>query len=246
MAKELKLEARARERSFRKEPLRGAEQLDDVEHEIIEYVESDKKHAHQLLEEQLQSYAHRLASLDFQGRFTAIHQTAPDCITEFRAELAKGQDALHARRRDLVEHEEERDNFRKKHGLARPARTLSDAAAFLKWGFLVLLLAVESALNGSFLATGSEQCLVPRCVRLARRSAGREGIQKLLDCDGDHHLGKCPLHTVPVEQKAELIPCRAWARRGREAAQGLVVIKGMASAYELFLLLRPRSSSAFR
>lgn len=160
VAKKLKLEDRARELSFRKEPLRPPGQLDQIEHEIIEYVESDKKHAHQLLEEQLQSYSHRLASLDFQGRFTAIHQTAPDCITEFRGELAKGEDALHERRRDLVEHEKERDIFREKHGLARPARTHCDAVAFLKWGFLFLLLAFESVLNGSFLAVGSAQGLV--------------------------------------------------------------------------------------
>ena len=160
VAKELKLEERAQALSFRKEPLRPAGQLDDIEHEIIEHVESDKKHAHQLLEEQLQSYAQRLANLDFNGRFTAIHQTAPDCITEFRGERAKGEDALHERRRDLVEHEKERDIFRKKHGLARPARTHTSAVAFLKWGFLFLLLAFEAGLNGSFLAVGSEQGLV--------------------------------------------------------------------------------------
>jgi hypothetical protein len=160
VAKELKLEERAAERSFRKEPLRPDGQLDDIENEIIEYVELDKKQAHQLFEDQLQSYAHRLASLDFQGRFTAIHQIAPDCVTEFRRDLAKGQDALHERRRDLVEHEKERDIFRRKHGLARPARTHSSAAASLKWGFLFLLLVIESVLNGSFLALGSEQGLV--------------------------------------------------------------------------------------
>ena len=157
VAKELKLEERARERSFRKEPLRSNSQLDDIEHEIIEYVESDKKHAHQLLEEHLQSYAHRLASLDFHGRFTAIHQAAPDCVTEFQGDLAKGEDALHERRRDLIEHEKEREIFRKRHGLARPARTHSNAAAFLKWAVLFLLLAIEAGMNGNFLAAGTYQ-----------------------------------------------------------------------------------------
>ena len=156
VAKKLRLEERARELSFRKESLRPPGQFDQIEHEIIEYVESDKKHAHQLLEQQLQN-SHRLASLDFQGRVTAIHQAAPDCIAEFRGELAKGEDALHERRRDLIEHETWRDNFRREHGLARPARTHSNAVVFLKWGILFLLLALESALNGSFLAVGSEQ-----------------------------------------------------------------------------------------
>ena len=160
VAGELKLEERARKRSLRMDPLRAADQLDDIEHEIIEYVESDKKHAHQLLEEHLQSYSHRLASLDFHSRFTAIHQTAPDCVTEFRGEVAKGEDALHERRRDLIEHEKEREIFRKRHNLARPARTLSNAASFLKWAILFLLLAIEAVMNGNFLAVGSEQGMV--------------------------------------------------------------------------------------
>ena len=157
VARKLKLEERARERSFRKEPLRSAGKLDDIEHEIIECIESDKKHAHQLLEEQLQSYSHRLVSLDFHGRFTAIHQAAPDCVTEFQGDLAKGEDSLHERRRDLVEHEKEREIFRKRHGLARPARTHSNATAFLKWAILFLLLAIEAGMNGNFLAAGSDQ-----------------------------------------------------------------------------------------
>ena len=102
------------------------------------------------------SYASRLASLDFQGRFTAIHQTVPDSIAEFKAEIAKGEDTLHAFRRELIENENEREDFRATHRLKRPARTHSAAIRFLKWGFLVLLLAVETGLNGSFLAKGSE------------------------------------------------------------------------------------------
>jgi hypothetical protein len=95
VTKELKLEERAQALSFRKEPMRPAGQLDDIEHEIIEYVESDKKHAHQLLEEQLQSYAQRLASLDFQGRFTAIHQTAPERGPGRAHATASPADTLH-------------------------------------------------------------------------------------------------------------------------------------------------------
>jgi hypothetical protein len=43
VAKKLRLEERARELSFRKESLRPPGRLDQIECEIIEYVESDKK-----------------------------------------------------------------------------------------------------------------------------------------------------------------------------------------------------------
>jgi hypothetical protein len=46
VARKLRLEERARELSFRNEALRPPGQLDQIEHEIIEYVESDKKHVH--------------------------------------------------------------------------------------------------------------------------------------------------------------------------------------------------------
>src|SRR5262249_55174717 len=124
------------------------------------YVEQDQRYAQQIIKEQLESYDHRLASLDFPGQVTAIYQTVPDYIAQFRAQLATGEDALDERRRDLEEHQEELAYFRKRHGLARPARTHSNAVVFLKWGFLLLLLTAESFLNGSFLAVGSEQGLV--------------------------------------------------------------------------------------
>jgi hypothetical protein len=156
VAEQLKLEERGRERSTRGDPKRPNGRLDDIELEIIERIGSDNKHAHQILQQALDAYSHRLATLDFHGRMTAINQIAPDCIAEFHAERATGEDLLHDRRQSLIDHESERDNFRKEHNLARPARTHSNAMAFVKWAFLFLLLAIECILNGTLLAKGSE------------------------------------------------------------------------------------------
>ena len=156
VAQELRLEDRGRERAFRREPARPADQLDDIETEIVEYVEADKKHAHQILAEELQSYEHRLASLDFHKRLTDIHLIAPNCVTEFHAERATGEGLLLAVRKRLQDHETEHENFRKDHHLARPARTHTPAASFVKWSVLFVLLAIECILNGTLLAKGSE------------------------------------------------------------------------------------------
>lgn len=155
VAKELDLEARAKARADDAKAIAPDAGLDDIETEIVEYADADRKQRYQILEDALQSYAHRIASLDFHGRVTAIHQTVPDCVTALQAELASGADALHRLRRALVEHETELSDFRTRHQLKRPARTHSSARSFLKWGFLFLLLVVECVLNGSFLAKGS-------------------------------------------------------------------------------------------
>jgi hypothetical protein len=160
VAEKFELEARGRQRNSGGEPPRDRGKLDDIEMQVIEHVKSAQRTAHQILQDELQSYAQRLGSLNFHERVTAIRQTAPDCIAEFHSERAKGENELHEVRRDLMEHEEERDDFREMHGLRRPARVHSSAASFLKWGFLILLLAAECALNGSFLAKGSQLGLV--------------------------------------------------------------------------------------
>jgi hypothetical protein len=160
LAKEFELEARGKKRAAGAEPTRGAGQLDDVESQIIEHVKSAQRNAHQILDDELQSYAQRLGSLHFQERVTAIKTAAPDCIVVFRAERSKGEKELRQACTDLLEHAEEHKDFRNLHRLKRPARVHSTAVTFLKWGFLVLLLAVECALNGSFLAKGNELGLV--------------------------------------------------------------------------------------
>jgi len=153
-ARELSIDERAKAR-VAENALPLGSQLDDVEAEIVEYLEADRKQQYHQLEDALQSYAHRVASLDFHGRVTAIHQTVPDCVTDLQTELASGTDVLSRLRKGLVEHEAELIKFRSDNGLTRPARTSSPAYKFLKWSFLFLILVIECGLNGSFLAKGN-------------------------------------------------------------------------------------------
>jgi hypothetical protein len=108
-----------------------------------------------LLDEQL-VYAERLAGLDFEARFALIEQAAPEAIGSLRAEAAQGRDELHRLRRELVELERERDDFRLKHGLSRTARPLSGASKALKIGILAVIIVIEIFINGNFLAKSNE------------------------------------------------------------------------------------------
>lgn len=160
LAAEFRLEEEAKARSGSKAK-QSDDFRDDIETRLVERVESEKKHAHEVLQDEMRTYDERLAALEISGRFSAIERAAPACIAEFKAEVATGRDQLYVLRRHLVENERELEHFRQEHGLRqRIARAHGSGLTFLKWSFLAFLWALESAFNGSFLAKGSEQGLV--------------------------------------------------------------------------------------
>ena len=108
IALELDLIERGRVRGGRDEPPSDASAFDEVEAKIVERVEAEKKASHGILEDQLQTTADRLASLDLEGRFAMIQQVAPECIGTFRASIATGRDELHALRRPNRSRQRER------------------------------------------------------------------------------------------------------------------------------------------
>lgn len=160
IAEELELERLGSERGAKEEPASASTGLDEVERRIVERVEAEKKRAHAIVEDEMRTYAERLASLDFEGCFGSLRQTVPACIGEFRAEVAKGLDELHGSRRDLREAEAELDAFKRRHRLERAAITPSPAKTALKIAVLCAVFLIEAVLNGSFLAKGSEQGLL--------------------------------------------------------------------------------------
>ncbi|WFU62681.1 YrzE family protein [Bradyrhizobium brasilense] len=156
-AREMALTDRGSERGTENRPQSSAETLDDVEHQVVERIESHKQDAHGLYLEHLHTYDQRVAALNFEERFTVIQQAAPEAVGDFAAEASLGRDELFALRRRLHESEAEREGFRVKHGITRPARLVSLGSGLLKAGVLAVLFIIETAINGSFLAKASEQ-----------------------------------------------------------------------------------------
>lgn len=160
LAATLDLERLGRERGAREEPPTGSLTPDEVETRILERVEAERKAAHGRLLDELKTVSERLSNLDFEGRFAEIRHAAPAAVSEFRAEAATGRDELHGLRRRLTEHEAEKEAFKRRHRLERTPRPPSTAMQVLKIGIVALLLMVETVLNGSFLAKGSETGLL--------------------------------------------------------------------------------------
>jgi hypothetical protein len=156
VAEQLGLRAKGRDRGLRNEPPPGSTVFDEVEARIVERIEAERAAAHAAVIDQFRVASERLANLDFEGRFAEIRHAAPAVVSEFKAEAATGRDELHGLRRRLTEHEAEKESFKARHRLERTPRPPSPGMQTLKIGLVAILLLVETVLNGSFLAKGSE------------------------------------------------------------------------------------------
>lgn len=165
VAAELQLTEQATERGIENRPSQDALAPDDIEHRIIERVESHKQDAHSIYLEHLHTYDDRLTSLNFEERFATIQQAAPEAVGDFRAEAALGRDELFGLRRKVCDTEQERDYFRTRHNLFRPARISTPGKTVLKVGILAILFVLEVVINGSFLAQSSMQGLLGGAVQ---------------------------------------------------------------------------------
>jgi hypothetical protein len=165
VARDLELARFGKERGAADRPAPDVQDFDDIEHQIIERIESHKQSAHSLYLEQVHTYDERLTALNFDERIAVVQQAALEAVGDFRAEAGLGRDELFALRRQLRDCEMERDYFRKRHDLRRPARLSSPGATILKIGLLAVLFVVEVAINGGFLAKSSDLGLLGGAVQ---------------------------------------------------------------------------------
>src|ERR1700758_1414432 len=152
VADEMRLAERGTERGKQNRPTTDAQTLDDVEHQVVERIEAHKQDAHTLYLDHLHTYDERVTALSFEERFATIQQAAPEAVGDFRAEATVGRDELFVLRRRLNESEIERERFRARHRIERPARLSSPGKIILKIGVLAILFIIEVVINGSFLA----------------------------------------------------------------------------------------------
>lgn len=160
VSRTLELQERGTESGAANRPAKSARSLDEVEQRIVAKVEEEKKTSYQLLEDQFHTFSDRLRNLDFEGQFGMIRQANATSLSDFKAEAEGGVDQLHGLRRDLTSAEYEMTKFKLKHGLDRAAKVTSGAMWSLKVSVIVFLLLLETGLNGTFLAKGSEQGLL--------------------------------------------------------------------------------------
>jgi hypothetical protein len=152
VADELRLAVLGSQRGAQNRPSSDAQTMDDIEHQIVERIEAHKQDANSIYLDHLHTYDERLTALSFEERFATIQQAAPEAVGDFRAEATIGRDELFVLRRRLNETEIERERFRARHRIERPARLASLGKIILKIGVLAVLFILEVVINGSFLA----------------------------------------------------------------------------------------------
>ena len=134
---------------------------DDIEADIKETIDSSKKTAHELAENEIYTYNDRISSLNFDEQFTEIQRQGSEAVMEFRAMVSTNVAEMHVKRRRLQDVENEVNVFRNRNGLRdRTARMPSSLSQLLKALLIVIILLIETAVNGSYLAKGSEQGLL--------------------------------------------------------------------------------------
>ncbi len=160
VARDYELEKKGVERGAQGLPPKGQKSFDEVEQSLIDRIEEEKKTAHQIVEDQFQTFADRLTNLDFEGQFGLIRQANANSVSDFMVEATNGANELHILREKVKEAYEERKEFRTRHRLGRAARISSTAQTVFKLSLLFFIVVLETWLNGSFLAKGSEQGIV--------------------------------------------------------------------------------------
>jgi hypothetical protein len=152
--KDLNLAQEGRSRAEKNLPASSSEMLDDVEHKVINVIEMEQRLQLQSLKDQLNTYNNRLSGLDLENEAINISGAAQRASTEFVVKVDDGKAKLFTLWRNVCLIENQWNDFRKKNGLSHPA----DYPLSRLWNFTIILviLAIESVLNGNFLARGLE------------------------------------------------------------------------------------------
>ena len=214
VADELRLAVQGSQRGAQNRPSSDAQTLDDVEHQIVERIEAHKQDANGIYLDHLHTYDERLTALSFEERFATIQQAAPEAVGDFRAEATIGRDELFVLRRRLNENEIERERFRARHHLQRPARLASLGKVILKIGVLAVLFILEVVINGSFLAKANLGGLLGGAAQAVTFAALEHHCELLLGHGADP-AGQSP--ELPVEaDRPRVVPGVSGVRRGAE------------------------------
>lgn len=154
MKHRMDLERRAAIRGKDNQPDKSSTSFDDVEQDIIAEIEAEKNLAFNKYLDHQRTYGERARALGFQSLLVAIGTTTVRAEAEFAARTHDGQDHLHRQRERVLQVSKELAVFRHENRITWGSRRPS--SRFLHFSVLLMVLAVEALLNGSFLAKGNE------------------------------------------------------------------------------------------
>ncbi|WP_119419678.1 hypothetical protein [Desertibaculum subflavum] len=153
MIKKLRLKERAKDSGQKNLPASDSDAFDATEQQIANEIENEGKTQYNHYLSHQKTYADRASDTGIMALALQVKGVAESATSDFERKTHIGTGDLYAAKRDVIETERELNRFRERHKISRPARDIGSRA--YKWGLLVLILAIESVLNGFFLSKGS-------------------------------------------------------------------------------------------
>jgi 5-methylcytosine-specific restriction enzyme B len=158
IAKQLKLSQEGSSRGAEELPKSASTVLDDVEQTILQKIQGEWAWQGDALIRNLRAYAERLVGYSVSATAAALHLKATNAQTQFENASVQAEGSLGPLREYFIAARDELQRFQSQQRLERPARTPTGRWTTL--GLLVILISVESVLNGTIFAKGSDSVAV--------------------------------------------------------------------------------------
>jgi hypothetical protein len=180
IARELRLDERAEKAAMAGQPAADADGPDSAELDVLGRIEQCARKACEDYLTQRDIYENRIqraaVTPDLQVRIDAAGASA---LADFRAEVLHDQNQLHSLLRTVGGREDEFREFRERHFLTRLPKNVSKGERTLAIMLLIVLVLLESILNGMFFAEGSEAGLIGGVVQALVLSVLNVGVAAL-------------------------------------------------------------------
>lgn len=161
IATDLQLETRAKESGSHNQPMPDTDLEDSLEGDILADIQRRAHKASEDYRSQLDLYDGRIqrAFLATNQR-VAIEAAGESALTDFKVQALDDLDHLHNARVEVEGRERECEAFRTAHHLDRLPHLVSTSERIVRGLVLAVVVVLESMLNGSFFAQGSETGLI--------------------------------------------------------------------------------------
>ena len=160
IARELRLDERAEKAAMAGQPSPDADGPDAAELDVLGKIEHCARKAGEDYLTQRDLYEGRIRKAAITDLQVQIEAAGSNAVADFKAEILNDQNQLHTLLRAVGSREEEFREFRERHHLTRLPKNVSKGERTFASVLLVVLVLLESILNGMFFAEGSEAGLI--------------------------------------------------------------------------------------
>jgi hypothetical protein len=150
----LRLESRGQRRGENNQPPSDATTLDEVEREVIDFIQNEQKKSTDQYLQNMRAFSARLSHFDLEKSVVDIKNEADKVVTDFNIEAMQGLDYLETFKGDLREAKRDLNSFQQDNDRRRAAVTKSLPWLCVSAMVMLVLFIGESVFNGQMLGQG--------------------------------------------------------------------------------------------